>query len=211
MTGQPCRILRKREPGGRGAVDKSMGWMTLSIIRHMSENENLLGLGSLWDTERLNVEFDEAREAERERKAQLSFGDALVEQSRSEPLTVWIADSTEPLHVRRLGQLWLDGVMCGSGDTVVVPFPAIRRAASSSGCDCSIPLPKVFELVTLGAVLRDLERKAAMVSVLVNRGGIRGRICGVWRDAVSILTARGVAIVPKDSIGGVVVEEPGRL
>lgn len=177
----------------------------------MSENENLLGLGSLWDTERLNAEFDEARETERERKAQLSLGDALIEQGRSEPLSAWIAESSQPLHVRRLGLLWLDGVMCGSGDTVLVPFSAILRASSSAECDCTMSLPKVFEFVPLGAVFRDLERRAAVVSIVVHRGGVRGRIIGVWRDALTILTTRGVAIVPKGSIGGVFVEEPGRL
>lgn len=177
----------------------------------MSENENLLGLGSLWDTERLNAKLDAARESERDRKAHLSLGDALVELGRENPLSVWISELTQPLHVRRLGLLWLDGRLCGSADFIAVPFPAIVRASSTVSCACDTEIPNVFELVPFGAVLRDLERRAAAVSVVVPRGGVRGRIAGVWRDALTILTAGGFVVVPHRSILGLVVEEPGRL
>lgn len=185
--------------------------MTLSIIRHMSENENLLGLGSLWDTEQLNAELDEFREKERERKGRAHFSDALTELAREHPLTAWVTVFDRPVHVRRIGMMWFDGVRCGSVDTVVVPFGAIVRVGTSTGCDCVVTAPRFFEFVTFNAVLREVERRSAPVSVINERGGVRGRISGVWRDAVTMRTELGVLVIPHSAITALIVDIDSRL
>lgn len=177
----------------------------LHILRYVSENENLLGLGSLWDAEVQNAVFDEKREAERNRRAQSHLHDALLELAHDHPLNVVSVGATKPIHVRRIGMMWLDGVMCGSSDRAVIHFNAIQRVMADERCGCHSGAPQLFELVPFGAVLRDLERRAADVVVVHAIGGVAGKITGVWRDALSMTTQRGRVIVPWSACGVILV------
>jgi hypothetical protein len=177
----------------------------------MAENQNLLGLGSLWDSEIQNAVFDEKRESERNHRAQFHLRDALVDLSADGPLTVVSTGVTSLVHVQRIGLGWIDGVVCGSADRAVVHFTAIQRAGTDTSCGCRRQAPQFYELVPFGAVLRDLERRASEVLVVGDRGGIGGRISGVWRDAVTITTTRGRAVVPWSACGLVLVTDPNRL
>lgn len=205
MTGQPCRNLRKREPGRFRLWITQRGRNVLPIIRHVGENQNLLSLGSLWDTEIDNAQWDEKREQNRDRRASLYFRDALLELAATGGISVVSRAGGKPVHVRRIGLMWVDGVMCGTTDRVVVHLTAIHSATDSVTCGCPIETPRLFELVPFGAVLRELERRSAAITVIRDHGGIHGRIGGVWRDAVTLITARGRVALPVSECGVVVV------
>lgn len=211
MTGQPCRNSREREPGRFNLWITERGWSVLSIIRHMREKQNLLGLGSLWDTEIHNAQWDEDRDRNRERRGQLFLRDALIELAGSDYLTVTPRFGTVPLHVRRIGMMWVDGQACGSRDRTIVHLSAVRHASETTVCGCALEIPRVYELVPFGAVLRELERKSAKVSIVHESGGRRGRIVGVWRDAVTIMTQRGRFVLPLSECGVIVVEDSNGL
>jgi hypothetical protein len=183
----------------------------LHILRHMTENQNFLGLGSLWDSEVQNVALDEKREVERNRRAQTYLRDALLDLAQDHAVSVVAVGRVQSIHVRRIGMMWLDGVLCGSSDRAVVHFNAIERATADGACGCRRSLPHLFELVPFGAVLRDLERRAAEVVVVQNRSGVSGRITGVWRDALSLTTSRGRVVVPWSACGLILVTDTNRL
>jgi hypothetical protein len=205
VTGQPCRKLRKREPGRFRLWITQRGRNVLPIIRHMGENQNLLSLGSLWDTEIDNAQLDEKREQDRDRRASLHFRDALLELLATGGISVLSRAGVRPVHVRRVGLMWLDGVMCGTTDRVIVHLTAIHSATDTVACSCPSESPRVFELVPFGAVLRELERRSVAVTAIRDHGGIHGRIGGVWRDAVTLNTARGRVVLPVSEFGVVVV------
>ena len=183
----------------------------LHILRHMTESQNFLGLGSLWDSEVLNAVFDEKREAERNRRTQLHLREALLELAHDHPLSVVAVGVAHHIHVRRIGMMWLDGVLCGSSERAVVHFTAIQRAISDGPCGCRTSAPQLFELGPFGAVLRDLERRVANVVVVHDHGGVAGRITGVWRDALSMTTPRGRVVVPWSACGLILVTDTNRL
>lgn len=187
-------------------MDNSTGWKVFPIIRQMSSNENLFGLGSLWDTEILNAQFDEAREKARQERATRYLRDAISDLIAESPTSVIVVAVDRPIHVERVGMMWLDGTLCGSTDRVIVPCAAIDRVSAPPECGCLIPRPREFELVPLGAVWRELERRATPVTVMTSRGGIHGRIVGVWRDAISVQGARNLFVVPASARTIVVVD-----
>jgi hypothetical protein len=182
----------------------------LPIIRHMSINENTLGLGSLWDSEQMNSELDVARERERVRKSGLFFSDAMLALREDDGVSVQATSFDRVVHVRRIGMTWIDGVVCGSVDRVIVPFGAIRVAFSPSDCTCVVSTPDHFELVSLGAVLRDIERHASSITVVGERFGVRGRITGVWRDAITVRSRRRESVLPRSALGVILVEDSER-
>lgn len=190
-------------------MDKWFGMIALSIIRHMSVNENLLGLGSLWDAEQLNIERDVARERERERKSELYFSDAVLALAGASGVTVQVTAFDHIIHVRRIGMMWIDGVVCGSADRAIVPFDAIGAAYSPSNCACTTTQPNHYEMVPLGAVLRELERRASSVTVIGERFGVRGRIIGVWRDAVTVRSAHRDTVLRRSAVRVVLVDDSG--
>jgi hypothetical protein len=177
----------------------------------MTENQNLLGLGSLWDSELQNAVFDEKREIARNRRAQLHVRDALLELVIHGPLTVVSGGVTSPIHVERIGLGWLDGVLCGSSERAIVRFEALYRAGTTTTCGCRRLSPQLYEFVPYGAVLRDLERRAANILVIGDRGGVGGRVSGVWRDAITLTTDRGRVVVPWSACGLVLVADMTRL
>lgn len=183
----------------------------LPILRHMTENRNLLGLGSLWDSELQNAVFDEKREIERNRRAQSYVRDALLELVIDGPLNVVSRGVTSPIHVERIGLGWLDGVVCGSSERAIVRIEAIHTAGTTMTCDCRRISPQLYEFVPYGAVLRDLERRAATILVVGDRGGVGGRVFGVWRDAITLNTDRGRVVVPWSACGLVLVVDMNRL
>jgi hypothetical protein len=176
----------------------------------MSRNENLLGLGSLWDVEQMNIERDVARERERDRKSELYFSDAMLALRAHDGLTVQGTSLDRVIHVRRIGMMWVDGVVCGSGERAIVPFGAILTAFSPSDCGCASSAPDRYELVPLGAVLRDIERRSSSVTIVGERFGVRGRITGVWRDAVTVRSLRREAVVPRSALGVILVDDGER-
>lgn len=177
----------------------------------MTENQNFLGLGSLWDSEVQNAIFDEKRESERNRRAQLHVREALLDLVIDDSLNVVPAGITLVVHVQRIGLGWVDGVVCGSADRAIVHFTAIEQAGTNTTCGCRRHTPELYELVPFGAVLRDLERRATDLLVVGNRGGIAGRISGVWRDAITMVTHRGRVVVPWSACTLVLVTDPNRL
>lgn|GEM_PF-1815750 len=181
-------------------MDNSEAELTLSIIRQMTGNENLLGLGSLWDAEQSNADLDEAREFERGRKAQVYFRDAIVEISKGGNSLVTVSGFHTGIHIRRIGMFWLDGNLCGTTDRVIVPLSGVICVVSDSLCGCEPHSVACFELVTFGAVARELERHMTPVSVTGDRYGIRGRISGVWRDAITVRTPAGESLIPLTAI-----------
>ena len=182
----------------------------LPIIRHMTGNENLLGLGSLWDTEQMNIDWDVARKLERDRKSELYFSDAMLALLVDEGITVQVTSLDRVIHVRRIGMMWVDGVVCGSVERAIVPFGSIRAAFSPSDCVCAALPPEHFELLPLGAVFRDIERHATSITIVGERFGVRGRITGVWRDAISVRSLRREWVVPRSALGVVLVDDGER-
>ena len=185
--------------------------MLIHILRPMAENQDFLGLDSLWDAEVQNAVFDESREVERNRRAQFHLREALLELAHDHSLSVVATSATEQIHVRRIGMMWLDGVLCGSPDRAIVHFDAIQRATADGICGCRRSDPQLFEFVPFGAVLRDLERRATNVVVVHDRGGVAGRITGVWRDALSMATHRGRVVLPWSACGLILVTDTNRL
>ena len=183
----------------------------LHILRPMAENQDFLGLDSLWDAEVQNAVFDESREVERNRRAQFHLREALLDVAHDHPLSVVVTSVTQPIHVRRIGMMWLDGVLCGSPDRAIVHFDAIQRATAEGICGCRCSAPQLFEFVPFGAVLRDLERRATNVVVVHDHGGVAGRITGVWRDALSMTTHRGRVVMPWSACGLILVTDTNRL
>ncbi len=191
-------------------MDKWFGMIVLPIIRHMSVNENLLGLGSLWDAEQLNIERDVARERERERKSELYFSDAVLALAGPDGVTVQVTAFDRIIHVRRIGMMWIDGVVCGSADRAIVPFDAIGAAYSPSTCACTVSRPTHYEMVPLGAVLREIERHSSSVTIIGERFGVRGRITGVWRDAVTVRSSHRDTVLRRSAVRVVLVDDTGR-
>ena len=176
----------------------------------MSRNENLLGLGSLWDTEQMNIDWDVARKRERDRKSELYFSDAMVSLPLNDGVTVQVASLDRVIHVRRIGMMWIDGVVCGSVERAIVPFDAIRAVFSPSNCACAAVTPDHLEMVPLGAVLRDIERHASSITVMGERLGFRGRITGVWRDAISVRSLCREWVIPRSALGAILVDDGER-
>lgn len=177
----------------------------LPIIRHMVENRNLLSLGSLWDSEIDNAHWDETREQNRDRRGALYFRDALLELAATGNISVVSKVGLWNVHVRRVGLMWMDGTLCGTLDRVIVHQSAIRSVTDLATCGCQVETPRIFELLPFGAVLRELERRAADVTMMLDRGGVHGRISRVWRDAVTLKTARGRIVLPISECGVVIV------
>jgi hypothetical protein len=176
----------------------------------MSGNENLLGLGSLWDAEQMNIERDIARERERDRKSGLFFADAMLALLMDGGVTVEVTSIDRVVHVRRIGATWIDGMVCGSVERAIIPFGAIRAAFSPSDCACAVSLPDHFEFVPLGAVLRDIERHSSAITIVGERFGVRGRITGVWRDAITVRSHRRESVVPRSALGVILVGDGDR-
>lgn len=182
------------------------GW-TVPIIRQMTINENRLGLGSLWDVERHNADLDEARDAERDRKARLYARDAIVALGLDSGLSVFVTGVERPVHAARIGLRWIDGAVCGTTERAVIPDGSIDLVATNAVCDCDSPSVRDYPFVTLGAVLRELERTAAEVTVVAGRRGVRGRITGVWKDALSVTSSQGESVVPVEALSVVIVDD----
>ncbi len=176
----------------------------------MSGNENFLGLGSLWDAEQMNIDRDIARKHERDRKSELYFPEAMLAIRVDGGVTVQPTSLDRDIHVRRIGMMWIEGVVCGSVERAIAPFGEIRAAFSPSDCVCAVVPPDHFEMVPLGAVLRDIERHASSVTITSERFGVRGRITGVWRDAISVRSLRREWVVPRSSLGVILVDDGAR-
>ena len=169
----------------------------------MSTEDDFLGLGSLWEAETLNAEFDQRRERERERRAAAGLREALTELADI-PISIVTSVIDRRIHVRRMGVGWVDGTFCGDVNRVWVPYGAIARATTELACLCAFQKPAVFDRVPVGTVLREWERRARVVTVITRSNGTTGRICGVWRDALGLFVNSGRVVVPLGAIGLIV-------
>lgn len=181
------------------------GW-TLPIIRHMSANENLLGLGSMWDVERDNANLDTMREDARDRRSRLYTRDAIVALGLEAGLSVSASGVEQPVHARRLGLGWIDGTLCGTRERAIIPFGRIVTVSTESTCECGQFTVRDYPFVPLGAVFRELERSVSEVTVICGRRGVRGRVTGVWRDALTVKSTIAETVIPVSMLSVVIVE-----
>jgi hypothetical protein len=166
----------------------------------MARNDDLLGLGAMWDLERDNAALDEFREIARDERARQHFHDAILALVRSHPVDAYVGTLDRPIHITRMGMNWVEGRPCGHTDVAIAPLSATRVVRTSRGCACEVRFATVFEWVTLGAVLRHVERHAQTVTVTTVASGTTGRVVGVWRDAVTVRSREGVAVIPFASL-----------
>ncbi len=171
----------------------------------MSEKYDPLGLGSLWDLEEANATLDESREMARNDRARTYFGDALRSRAALTSIDVAVANLDRPIHVSRVGLNWVGGTVCSTTEEAIVPFASLDSVRGASRCACPATPPDVTEFVPLGAVLRRWERRATEVTAVTRRGGLRGRLHGVWRDAVELRTQDGFALVAFEQLELIVV------
>lgn len=164
------------------------------------------GLESLWDAEDDNAESDERRELMRADRATRSFLAVLADRAISAPLCVTTEWSSSPIHVGRVGASWIEGMFCGSNLRVIVPLHAIVLARDAIDCSCRVEVARHYPHVTIGAVMRDCERRARMVRVVCSKSGVNGRIVGVWRDAIDVASAGSVSLLPLSVLDHIVIE-----
>lgn len=175
----------------------------------MRENDDLLGLGTLWDLEVANSSWDERREGDRLIRARRHLSDALASMARNDPLAAMTDNLDRWLHVRVLGMNWVDGYLCGSRARVVIPHSAVSIVRANSSCGCNRDLAKVVEWVPLSAVLRQWERRATTVTVMTARQSVTGRVVGVWRDAIQVRSMTSLTVVSLLHVVVVVETESG--
>lgn len=144
------------------------------------------GFDSLWDGEDDGAERDERRELVRADRATQTFRDVVIAHGGEHSLTTSVAEIDGFIHVNRLGANWIDGVICLTRDRIIIPLPKLTAVSTGTRCECEPKRLSVFNHVTLGAVLRELERQQATVSLLHAGGGYNGLITAVWKDALSI-------------------------
>jgi hypothetical protein len=162
----------------------------------MATNDDLFGLGAMWDAERENESLDEIREFARDERAAKFFWDALRDVAGGGAIDVWVTTLDRPIHVLRIGLDWIDGALCGSPEIALVPRSAITFVRTSRRCSCSYGIATALEFVSLGAVLRQFERQARHVTLTASHQSVSGRITGVWRDAVRLRGMVDQVLVP---------------
>jgi hypothetical protein len=166
----------------------------------MATNDDIFGLGAMWDAERENESLDEIREFARDERAAKFFLDALRDAAGAGAIDVWVSTLDRPIHVLRIGLDWIDGALCGSPEIALVPRSAITIVRTSRRCSCSYGSATVLEFVSLSAVLRRFERQARHVTLTASRQSMNGRITGVWRDAVRLRGLVDQVLVPVSQI-----------
>ncbi len=166
------------------------------------------GYQSLWDSEIDNAELDERRELIRAERAQIPFIRLLAIRGEQSPLDVLLSSSREPVHVGRVGASWVEGNFCGTSTVVVAPLHSVNAMLDQGSCTCSRTFARSFPHVTIGARLRACERENQSVTVTVVRGGFRGRLVAVWKDAVDVQVNQRPVSIPISSIEFIVLERP---
>ena len=164
------------------------------------------GLESLWESEEDNAEVDERREILRAERARTPFVRVLVERSARKPVVANVEGLTLLVHVETVGASWIEGSVCSSGDTIVIPVSGVQCIREVGVCGCPTRAADRFEHVTLGSRLRVLERHGSAVTILIHNGGLRGRVSAVWKDAVDITAGDVTNTVALHSIRAFIVE-----
>ena len=172
----------------------------------MSANENLLGLGSMWDVERDNANLDTMREDARDRRSRQHTRDAIVALGLEAGFSVAASSMERSVHARRLGLGWIDGILCGTRERAIVPFGGIVLVSTESTCECGHVTVRDYPFVPLGAVFREMERSVSEVAVICGQRGVRGRITGVWRDALTVKSTIAETVIPVSTMSVVIVE-----
>ncbi len=145
------------------------------------------GLQSLWESEADNAELDERRELLRAERAQTPFVRVLAQRASREPIVVTACGTGHTVHVSVVGASWVEGVSCGIGEHTIIPHGSIQWIRPANDCGCRVQSARVFEHATIGAKLREIERRGVIVTAITAHGGVRGRICAVWKDAIDVV------------------------
>jgi hypothetical protein len=149
-----------------------------------------------WEREDANAQWDENRERERADRALMLFRDVLLsEYRRIGNLDIAITDVDSIVHVARVGRGWIDGFECATGQrTLVVPGTAIL-IDTRQRCRCNLPLVTDLANVTVGAALRQLERRCDTVHAAGAGRSIVGRVTAVWADSFRITNRLNESVV----------------
>ena len=166
------------------------------------------GFQSLWDSEIDNAELDERRELIRAERARIPFIRVLANRGEQSPLDVLVSSTLVPVHIGRVGASWIEGNLCGTATVLIAPFHSVNAIIEHRSCTCSRTLPRIFPHVTMGARLRAIERESQTVTVTLVRGGFRGQLVAVWRDAVDVQINERRVSIPVRSIEFIIVDGP---
>lgn len=163
-------------------------------------------VANLWEAEEENAEWDERRELARADRAATGFAEVLVRRAVGASGVVVGTLHAGYVHVERIGASWLDGVECTGGSRTIVAFAAIDRIAPTPRCACRFKVARHFPHVSIGAVLRELERTSTPVTAQLTTGGVRGTVRAVWRDAIDVGQGDHVETIPLVTIIRIVVD-----
>ena len=158
------------------------------------------GLESLWDSEVDSADADERRELIRADRAQTPWSRVAHVELTGSSFSVSLNHTARLIHVRRFGATWFDGSECGSTLRSIIPAGAVTAVVTVNRCLCAEPAAASFPHVTIGAVLRELERTRAHVTVVVRDGGFRGVVSEVWKDAIGVRAQNARWMIPLGSL-----------
>lgn len=144
-----------------------------------------------WEREEDNARWDEGQESSRATRSRMSFHDVLTEEHRrTGALNAIVTGIGVGVHVERSGRSWIDGVACGSGARIVAETTAIQWIDNHQTCLCDARPFTSLEHVTIGALLRQAERRRDEVATVGTNIPATGRITAVWSDSFR-LESRG--------------------
>lgn len=144
-----------------------------------------------WEREEDNARWDEDQESSRATRSRMSFHDVLTEEHRrTGVINAIVTGIGVGIHVERSGRSWIDGVACGSGTRIVAETTAIQCVDNHQTCLCDARPFTSLEHVTLGALLRQAERRRDVVAAVGTNTTATGRITAVWSDSFR-LESRG--------------------
>jgi hypothetical protein len=149
-----------------------------------------------WEREDANAHWDENRERERADRAQMLFRDVLLsEYRRIGSLDIVVREVNSIIHVARVGRGWIDGFECVTGQrTLVVPATA-TLIDTRRRCRCNLPLVTDLANVTVGAALRQLERRCDTVHAAGAGRSMVGRVTAVWADSFRLANRLNESVV----------------
>jgi hypothetical protein len=137
-----------------------------------------------WDREEDNARWDEEQENGRSIRSRMSFHDALIsEYRRAGALNAVVTGVGPAVHIGRIGHSWIDGVACGPGTRVVAETTAIQCVDDHMTCQCVILPIANLEHITIGALLRQAERRRDVIVSVGTTVATIGRITAVWSDS----------------------------
>ena len=140
-----------------------------------------------WDREDANARWDENRERERTHRARMSFRDVLLsEHRRIGHLDIAVRNVDSIIHIACVGRGWVDGFECATGQRILLDPRAATLIDTRQRCNCSLPTVNDLANVTVGAALRQIERRSETVHVVGAGRSIVGRVTAVWADSFRV-------------------------